>query len=141
MSGLPITSDNFGIVHYDFELDNLFINTDKVGIIDFDDCANYWYAADIAFALRDIFHEKVDINHPSYQVFLQGYTIETSIDEQILKDLPLFMRMHQLILFTKILRTVDIPELEEYPEWLQNLRKKLVNYIQKTRTEFEKLHS
>lgn len=138
---LPITSDNFGIVHYDFELDNLFINTDKVGIIDFDDCANYWYAADIAFALRDIFHEKVDINHPSYQVFLQGYTIETSIDEQVLKNLPLFMRMHQLMMFTKILQTVDIPELEEYPKWLKNLRKKLVNYIQKTRTEFEKLHS
>ncbi|MEN1936218.1 phosphotransferase [Paenibacillus sp. 102] len=140
-NNLSITSDNFGIVHYDFELDNLCINKDEVGIIDFDDCANYWYAADIAFALRDIFHEKVDINHPSYQVFLQGYTIETSIDEHILKDLPLFMRMHQLIMFTKILRTVDIPELEEYPEWLQNLRKNLVNYIQKTRTEFKKLHS
>ncbi|HEK9098835.1 phosphotransferase [Bacillus pfraonensis] len=141
-SNLSITSDNFGIVHYDFELDNLCINKDEVGIIDFDDCANYWYVADIAYALRDIFHEGVDMDHPFYQVFLKGYTLETTVDKDILRDLPLFMRMHQLIIFAKMLRTVDIPESKNHPEWLQNLRKKLMKqFIEDTRERLEKLHS
>ncbi|KEK23400.1 phosphotransferase enzyme family protein [Bacillus gaemokensis] len=139
---LSITSDNFGIVYYDFELDNLCINKEEVGIIDFDDCANYWYVADIGYALRDIFHDEVDLSHPSYQVFLKGYTLETTVDEHILRDLPLFMRMHQLIIFAKILRTVDVPESKNHPEWLQNLRRKLMKqFIEDTRAKLEKLHS
>ena len=31
----------------------------EINILDFDDCSYYWYVADIAFALRDLFEEKI----------------------------------------------------------------------------------
>jgi Ser/Thr protein kinase RdoA (MazF antagonist) len=44
---LSITAENFGLIHYDFELDNLIWDGDGPGIIDFDDCAWWWFGADI----------------------------------------------------------------------------------------------
>lgn len=136
--GLSISKETFGLIHYDFELDNLFWNHGKVGILDFDDSLNSWYVADIAFALRDLFQESIDLSHPCFQEFIKGYTKETELDTTILQDLPWFMRMHKLVTFAILLRTVDIEESEGDPDWLIGLRKKLIGYIEEYRASFEK---
>jgi Ser/Thr protein kinase RdoA (MazF antagonist) len=41
--GLSMTQDNYGLIHYDFELDNIVWNEHGASILDFDDCACYWY--------------------------------------------------------------------------------------------------
>lgn len=137
--GLSISKETFGLIHYDFELDNLYWNHDEVGILDFDDCLICWYVADIAFALRDLFEDCIDLSHPFFQEFIKGYSRETEIDTTLLQDLPWFMRMHSLVLFATLLRTVDIEESENDPEWLIGLRRKLLGYIEKYRASFEKL--
>lgn len=123
------TKDNFGMIHYDFELDNLSFKDDEIGILDFDDCSHYWFAADIAFALRDVFDTGVDLLNPSYQQFVEGYTSVTTINVELLQEIPLFIRMHRLVMFAKLLRSVDIEESEEIPDWLAGLRHKLVNHL------------
>jgi Ser/Thr protein kinase RdoA (MazF antagonist) len=129
-SSIPETNDNFGLIHFDFELDNLRWDDEAIGILDFDDSANYWYAADIAYALRDVLEEgSFDPNHPSLTAFLKGYASETELDRNLIEDLPGFLRLHQIISFTKLHQSVDITDSPEHPEWLEQLRIKLIGKI------------
>jgi Ser/Thr protein kinase RdoA (MazF antagonist) len=132
---LPVTHDNFGLIHYDFELDNQRWENDEVGILDFDDCAYYWYVADIAFALRDL--DEKNRTNPLFAEFIKGYESETVVDADLLDQLPMFGRLHDLTMFAKLLRSVDIPESADYPEWMINLRGKLVDKIAGYRKAFE----
>src|SRR3954453_12311802 len=52
---LPVDQDTYGLIHFDFELDNLIWQGRTAQMLDFDDCTRGWYVADIAFALRDHF--------------------------------------------------------------------------------------
>src|SRR2546430_7254258 len=60
LSALTVTETNSGLIHGDFELDNLFWQDDTIALLDFDDCSYSWYVADVAFALRDLFATGVD---------------------------------------------------------------------------------
>lgn len=135
---LPVTRENFGLIHYDFELDNQCWEDDVACILDFDDCAYYWYAADIAFALRDLDEQKM--TNPLFAEFVNGYESETTLDSDLVEQLPMFNRLHDLTMFVKLLRSVDIPDSADHPEWMSNLRKKLVEKIEKYRFSFERLH-
>lgn len=48
---LPITSDCYGIVHYDIHIDNFFVQNNQIKLFDFYDCQFNWYAADIGSAI------------------------------------------------------------------------------------------
>ena len=53
-------------------------------MIDFDDCATYWFVADIAFALRDLFGDsasQVDFQNAMLLRFIEGYRSARSIDQ------------------------------------------------------------
>jgi Ser/Thr protein kinase RdoA (MazF antagonist) len=39
LSALPVTETNYGLIHGDFELDNLFWQDDTIAMLDFDDCS------------------------------------------------------------------------------------------------------
>lgn len=134
--GLTANSESFGLVHYDFECDNLYWNEDKISILDFDDCACYWYVADIAYALRDLFEEGLNLENPAFKTFMTGYQSKAEIDDHLIEELPSFMRMHDLISFAKLLRSVDIPESDDHPEWLGQLRQKLVWRLDQYRQSF-----
>ncbi|MBB6453344.1 Ser/Thr protein kinase RdoA (MazF antagonist) [Salirhabdus euzebyi] len=127
---LPITSDNFGLIHYDFELDNLRWENNEIGMIDFDESANYWFVADIAFALRDLLDRGITLDDPLMATFIKGYETELTVDMALLKDLQLFSRMHQLIQFSRLLRTLDIKEAGDQPDWLAPLTKKLQQKVE-----------
>lgn len=135
---LPVTQENFGLIHYDFELDNQCWEDNVAGILDFDDCAYYWYAADIAFALRDLDDQKM--TNPLFAEFVNGYESETTLDSDLVEQLPMFNRLHDLTMFAKLLRSVDISDSADHPEWMSNLRKKLVEKIEKYRSSIERLH-
>lgn len=135
---LPATSENFGLIHYDFELDNQRWLKEEISILDFDDCMYHWYGADIAFALRDVLKTDEDLNKPSIKQFIIGYQHEMDLDVEMVDNLPKFIRMHNLLTFVGLLRTVDIQESKNHPEWLENLRAKLVRYIDHFRLSFMK---
>jgi Ser/Thr protein kinase RdoA (MazF antagonist) len=134
---LNISENNFGLIHFDFELDNQRWDNEVIGILDFDDCMNHWYVADIAFALRDLFKQEVDLDNPLFKEFLKGYQNETDLDFTLLEQLSYFLRLHNLISFTGLLQTVDVQESSDHPDWLSNLRLKLLQYIELYRDSFE----
>jgi Ser/Thr protein kinase RdoA (MazF antagonist) len=124
---LPLEQRTFGLIHFDFELDNLLWDQKRVGICDFDDCAYYWYEADIAFALRDLFDDRVaniDLTSNRMRAFMQGYRSERELTPEALMRLPLFARLHNLIMCAKLYRSLgsgpDCPE----PKWTTSLREK-----------------
>jgi Ser/Thr protein kinase RdoA (MazF antagonist) len=135
---LSATSENFGLIHYDFELDNQRWLNEEISILDFDDCMNHWYGADIAFALRDVLKTDDDLNKPIIKEFIKGYQLEMDLDVEMVDNLPKFIRMHNLFTFVGLLGTVDIHESENHPEWLKNLRVKLMQYIGNLRLSFMK---
>jgi len=139
LTRLSISEGNYGLVHFDFELDNIVWNGDEVGIIDFDDSAYYWFVADIAFALRDLFEdsaEKVDLRNESFQNFLAGYRLVMDITQEDLELIPMFLRLHNLITFAKLHRTLGTDEAQDEPVWLKELRKKLSLKMHFYRDEF-----
>ncbi|MCG7343648.1 phosphotransferase [Sporosarcina sp. ACRSL] len=134
---LEINKDNYGVIHYDFELDNLIWDGDNVQMIDFESSMGHWYTADIAFALRDLFNDNVDFSSNSFQTFLKGYRSKVNVTDKELNAIPMFLRLHNLITFTGLLRTVDVEKDVNHPQWIEGLRKKLELKIDDYRDGFK----
>jgi len=122
-----------GLIHYDFELDNLHWYPNAIKIFDFDDSAVYWYGADIAYALRDLFDGKIDTENPRYKKFITGYESEFEVDVNLNQDLHVFMKLHNLYSYPRILRSLDNEIREDSPDWIKGLTGKLTNYTESLR--------
>ncbi len=130
VAALPVTATNYGLIHGDFELDNLFWQDETPAMLDFDDCSYSWYVADVACALKDLFRTGVDLRHPSFRAFIRGYREHASLDEELLSHLSTFMRLVYLIQYAKLLRAMDLAPDQDYPEGYTRLLLKLANWIQ-----------
>jgi Ser/Thr protein kinase RdoA (MazF antagonist) len=135
---LSVTAQSYGRLHFDFELDNLIWNDKQVQIIDFESSVDGWYTADIAFALRDLFPNEVDFSDPNFQVFLEGYNSRNNLTESEIYDIPMFLRLHNVITFSSLLRTVDIESNSRNPEWLEGLITKLKTKLNDYRADFKR---
>ena len=108
-------------------------------VIDFDDSASYWFAADIAFALRDVFEDdtkNVNLQHEIVQQFIKGYRMARSVDAEELAYLPLFLQLHHLVMFAKLFQSLEPDEHPEEPAWVDKLREKLHHKMEYYRNEF-----
>jgi Ser/Thr protein kinase RdoA (MazF antagonist) len=54
IGSLPRPSDRYGLIHGDFELDNLAWADGHPTAFDWDEAEHSWFAADIAYAVRDL---------------------------------------------------------------------------------------
>lgn len=134
---LPKDKSNYGLIHYDFELDNHRWKDGEIGILDFDDSCVHWYAADIAYALGDLAEDGIDLNDSRVAAFINGYKQETELDEVLLEELRLFERIDELIGFVKLLRSVGELSPSDVGERLDSLRTKLIGMIDASRQAFE----
>lgn len=127
IAALPGDASRFGIVHGDFELDNLAWEDGRATAFDFDEAAFSWYAADIAYALRDLtgpdgrFAEE---HRGLAGAFIAGYRSVRSFDEADLANLRLFAGAHAACSLVRIASALDTPGDDE-PEWRADLRAKL----------------
>lgn len=131
-SKLPKNNQNFGLVHYDFELDNVLYDqtTDTLNIIDFDDAMYHWFAMDIEQALNSILNDSFCENYSLMKdVFIEGYREEFNIDDDMLSMLPIFSRFANLYGYVKILQS-SAEVWNNEPEWLFHLRGKLAIAIE-----------
>jgi len=136
---LPVSSEGFGIIHFDFELDNLIWQNNKCSVLDFDECSNYWFEADIAFALRDLFDDsidKVDLKCNRLNAFLAGYRSVIPIDDAAIKRIPIFLRLHNLISYARLIRSVGSEPDDSGPEWARTLGNRLTDIYTEQRKQF-----
>ena len=125
---LPTKGDTVGLIHYDFELDNLLWDGEQVGIIDFDDSAVYPLVADIAFALSDLFDDnpaQVDLAQETFAHFVNGYRTARPLPAEELQLIPLFLRVQNLVTYARLYRALTpVNPAGELP-WMAGLRAKL----------------
>ena len=60
-------------------------------VFDCNDCAQYWFAADVAYALRDLYDdriERIDLGDPRLRAFAAGYRAVRPLPDRNLRLLP-----------------------------------------------------
>ncbi|QGM30126.1 phosphotransferase [Bacillus sp. N3536] len=124
---IPKTNNNFGLIHYDFEFDNVFYDEEynSCNVIDFDDAMYHWYVMDIEQSL-DSLQDCIlpDIFQQKKESFLDGYRTEFEISEDMMSIMPTCRRFANLYSYVRILRSAE-EKWDQEPEWLAGLRKKL----------------
>lgn len=138
-SQLPITQDNYGLIHYDFEPDNVFFdeNNQQCSVIDFDDAMYHWYVMDIVQAL-DAIQDEMEMDDCSHQeaMFLRGYRRVCEIDETLFKLKSLFRRFASIYKYVRVARAIE-ERFESEPDWMIGLRGRLEKLLMETRSNFE----
>ncbi|MCM3746087.1 phosphotransferase [Paenibacillus pasadenensis] len=137
-SSIPMTKENFGLIHYDFEYDNVFYDeeTGSCNVIDFDDSMYHWYAMDIDQALDSLAEYVPAENYNDKRTcFLNGYRTEFAISEDYSALIPACRRFAALYGYVRCLRSMA-ERWEHEPEWLVNLRAKLTKSMEKKASYF-----
>jgi Ser/Thr protein kinase RdoA (MazF antagonist) len=141
LSALPMDATCFGLIHFDLEVDNMRWQDGMPTVFDFDDCAHYWFAADVAYALRDLYHdriERIDLTDPCLRAFVAGYRAVRPLPMHDLQLLPLFMRADNLYWFARLHRSIAAGGVPGEPSWTTDLRATLVNTMNEFREGFER---
>jgi len=130
LNTLPKNNQNRGLIHYDFELDNILWQEDGIHIFDFDDALHSWYIADIAYALRGLFDEGILFSPEDkrFQEFLKGYRNKKDLFDNELTYITEFYRVGNLISMKKLERSMDLDQSSENPEWLNELIQRLTEF-------------
>lgn len=109
LSFLEKNSDQYGLIHTDIHSGNFFYDGTDIHVFDFDDCCYHWFCSDIAIplyysALYKFFDgSKEDRNAFAdlfLQYFLKGYITENSLPEDWKKQIPLFLRLRDVTLYS-----------------------------------------
>ena len=137
LDGLPDGEDTYGLVHYDFETDNVFAHGDGMHVIDFDDAVYHFYAMDVAKCLREMEDAPKEMMDGIRRAFLTGYRTEKALGEEMEKMLPYFGGYADLLSYVKILRAMEDHEIENPPEWYTDLCAKLSEWCDSYRERIE----
>lgn len=140
LSEIPKDDQNFGLIHYDFELDNIFYDqsTDILNIIDFDDAMYHWYAMDIERSLNNIISETSCEDYSMLREnFIMGYTQEFNVSDEMLMYMPRLRRFANLYGYTRVL--VSTKETwDNEPRWMLDLRDRLKSIMEQDSMFFGK---
>jgi Ser/Thr protein kinase RdoA (MazF antagonist)/RimJ/RimL family protein N-acetyltransferase len=138
LSELPTGSEHIGLIHYDFETDNVFYEAEKSWYcaIDFDDAMIHWYAMDITSAISDLVEQEDEDAQRKIEHFLNGYRSIKPLDERYMHLFPVFRRFADLYTFARLLRSVEDMDLHNSPEWANRLKDKLLGACDRIRERY-----
>jgi Ser/Thr protein kinase RdoA (MazF antagonist) len=129
VSALAEVPGDVGLIHFDFELDNLVWTDGGIAMLDFDECARYPRGADVAFALRDLFEDGYHPTDERLASFLHGYEPEHASSGDVLGALPAFVRFSALLQYARIRYADDLTDDDAQPPWMVDLRGRLANAV------------
>ena len=136
---LPEVLPHYGLLHYDFELDNIKWNNQDIYVLDFDDIARFWFAADIAFALNDVIESDMPDRKQLIDSFIEGYRTFREFTDDWVERLPLFHQLNGVLKYARLLNSYKNTNPEEDPPWLATMRKRHENWLSRQRLKFKKL--
>ncbi|MBQ7138573.1 MAG: phosphotransferase [Clostridia bacterium] len=116
LRALPTDRSCYGLIHYDFEPDNVFwdASSHSISVIDFDDCLYGWYAMDVAQALNEL-------DDAWAATFLEGYRSAFPFTAKQEATLPLMRQYIMLRSYARLKHCLS-EGLPNPPEWMVNLR-------------------
>ncbi|WP_129690609.1 phosphotransferase enzyme family protein [Gottfriedia acidiceleris] len=132
-----VTSDAFGIIHNDFHQGNIILVGNTIFTIDFDDCAFNWFAHDFATAFYHAYWQQNSFNQMNEQFietfmpyFFKGYKLENLLDKDIVKQIPIFLKLREIFLYHLFAQKWDLNKLEEWQKYtLTDLQNKIIKEI------------
>lgn len=127
LDGLAQTRDSFGLVHYDFEPDNVFWDESNqcCTAIDFEDGMYHFFFVDLEQALDALLENiPADRQFSAKNTFLQGYQSMKTLDSDYAEKLKLMRRFINLYSYARLIRCVADEYFDE-PDWMVALREKL----------------
>ncbi len=124
---LPRTSAVYGLLHGDPEIDNLVWTGASATFVDFDDVHYGWYAADIAFALRDWAAPAAapDLTLPIPAAFIDGYHAHRSFTDEERCWLPLLARVTAAETLARLRPILSEPVSDGWPPWAQEVHRRV----------------
>jgi Ser/Thr protein kinase RdoA (MazF antagonist) len=124
-----LPDQDYGLLHGDFELDNLIWDGEQFHALDFDDAAYGWYVIDFAAALQDVWlaDDTSDVmSDERIGWFLAGYASLRPLPAGLQEALP---RAFTLILALKVARllrsyatTSDAANDGDHPAWVAEMQ-------------------
>jgi amicoumacin kinase len=126
----PLTPDLFGLIHNDFHQGNMFVNEGRMTIFDLDDCAYHWFAYDLA---TSFYHANwqassftpgdKEFSRIFWENFLKGYNQARTINKELIQQIPIFLKIREIFLYTLFLEKWDLRNLEDWQAYtLTNLK-------------------
>ncbi|MGG0934985.1 phosphotransferase [Brevibacillus centrosporus] len=139
LQSFPISNSNYGLIHYDFQLDNIFYaeNNRAFSVIDFDDAVYSWYAHDIVTALDDFLGDDMNLDNSQVKSFLKGYYSVIPLSNDDINQFPYFQRLMKLYRFSKLLWSLEGSEVADAPKWLDDVKLKFARVRDNLRREFQ----
>jgi amicoumacin kinase len=120
----PLTSDLFGLIHNDFHQGNLFVDKGRLTLFDFDDSAYHWFAYDIATSFYHAYWqassftpENTQFSREFWEHFLRGYQKEHKISKELIQQIPIFLKIREIFLYTLFLEKWDLLNLQDWQEY------------------------
>ncbi|MBM7659642.1 Ser/Thr protein kinase RdoA (MazF antagonist) [Bacillus mesophilus] len=122
VKSLPKSKETYGLIHSDIHSGNFFLHEGKLQLFDFDDSQYFWFVHDIAIPIyysawykfqNGNKQERTEFSKVLLEQFLKGYEKEFHIDHSILKKLPLFLNLRDLVLFNVFHKKMDVENANE----------------------------
>lgn len=131
VSVLESNQTNYGLIHYDFEPDNVLFDekTGSIGVIDFDDSLRCWYALDVVRAI-DAMDDVVceEQTREAVQAFIIGYRSVRDFSGSQADSMMLMRRLVSLQEYATILNVLSEPPMEK-PDRMLQIEEKLNNKL------------
>jgi Ser/Thr protein kinase RdoA (MazF antagonist) len=106
---LPRDPSGYGLIHGDLHGGNFFVDLAEptLTLFDFDDCLYGWYVMDIAMSVFDMLvltpeKDKAAFAHRFLRHYLRGYTRERPLEARWLAQLPHFLKLVELDVYTQV---------------------------------------
>jgi Ser/Thr protein kinase RdoA (MazF antagonist) len=125
LSELPRDPESYGLVHYDFECDNVFFDavSGRCFAIDFDDAMYHWFAMDIGQAVDSLADEvEPELAAAREAVFLAGYAAVRPLPDPALR--AVCRRFADLYWYARVADALSETWPDE-PDWMTGLRGRL----------------
>jgi Ser/Thr protein kinase RdoA (MazF antagonist) len=124
---------DYGLIHGDFELDNLIWDGDHFQALDFDDATYAWYAVDFAAALQDVWLAGSEQRDERIQWFLEGYAALRPLPEGLHAALPPLMTLQDAIKMARLLRAYASTTDDNAPAWAGSMRTRHQQWLEAKR--------
>ncbi|WP_052427563.1 phosphotransferase enzyme family protein [Neobacillus niacini] len=133
LMSFEVNSDRYGLIHNDFHQGNFFVNEGEITVFDFDDSAYHWFAYDLATSFYHAYWqassftpENTEFSSVFWENYLRGYKQEHTISKELIQQIPIFLKIREIFLYTLFLEKWDMDNIEDWQEYtLTNLKNKI----------------
>ncbi|WP_238310388.1 phosphotransferase enzyme family protein [Staphylococcus intermedius] len=124
---LPITKENYGLIHADMHHGNFHLDNNKIIAFDFDDVGYSWFINDISILLYNVlwypvipYDDKEEFTEIFMRSFLDGYFKENTLSKNWLEYIPEFLKLRQILIYGLFHQMLDTDKLSATDETMLN---------------------